>query len=203
MMAELLAHVLAKAVVETLAPRPRLHLASRDADLSPAQDEDGLPLPMVPGNAATPTTLCAIEVCRGCCCCCCLGVGCPVCQQGSCEARVSIQAAWEASMLCPEPNAKLSGRAVPDQSGRAKPSVANCAVYVTSCYAVFCRAVPRRAKLSCWHQIYRRTSRMWSAGTQATSATSRRRRMEGILWSKSGAGLPASQVGGTHVLACR
>jgi hypothetical protein len=65
MMAELLAHVLAKAVVETLAPRPRLHLASRDADLSPAQDKDGLPLPMVPGNAATPTTLCAIEVCRG------------------------------------------------------------------------------------------------------------------------------------------
>lgn len=61
MMAELLAHVLAKAVVETLAPRPRIHLASRDADLSPAQDKDGLPLPMVPGNAATPTTLCAIE----------------------------------------------------------------------------------------------------------------------------------------------
>lgn len=26
------------------------------------QDEHGLPLPMVPGNAATPTSLCAIEV---------------------------------------------------------------------------------------------------------------------------------------------
>lgn len=27
-----------------------------------AQDEHGLPLPMIPGNAATPTSLCAIEV---------------------------------------------------------------------------------------------------------------------------------------------
>lgn len=32
-----------------------------------AQDEHGLPLPMIPGNAATPTSLCAIEV-RQCCC---------------------------------------------------------------------------------------------------------------------------------------
>ncbi|KAL4447553.1 hypothetical protein ABPG75_004772 [Micractinium tetrahymenae] len=61
MLAELLAHVLARAVVDTLSPRPRLHLARRDADLSSAQDEHGLPLPMIPGNAATPTTLCAIE----------------------------------------------------------------------------------------------------------------------------------------------
>lgn len=70
MLAELLAHVLAQAVIEVVAPRPRLHLAARDADLSAAQDDDGLPLPMIPGNAATPTTLCAIEVrralgCRG------------------------------------------------------------------------------------------------------------------------------------------
>jgi hypothetical protein len=62
MLAELLAHVLARAALEVLAPPPRLHLASRDADLSPARDADGLPLPMIPGNAATPTTLCAIEV---------------------------------------------------------------------------------------------------------------------------------------------
>lgn len=61
MMAELLAHALARAVIDTLSPRPRLHLARRDADLTPAQDEHGLPLPMIPGNAATPTTLCAIE----------------------------------------------------------------------------------------------------------------------------------------------
>jgi lysophospholipase L1-like esterase len=64
MLAELLAHVLARAVVDTLAPRPVLHLPGRTADLSPAQDEHGLPLPMVPGNAATPTSLCAIEVSR-------------------------------------------------------------------------------------------------------------------------------------------
>ena len=62
MLAELLAHVLAKAVMESLSPRPRLHLAGRDADLAPARDARGLPLPMIPGNAATPTTLCAIEV---------------------------------------------------------------------------------------------------------------------------------------------
>lgn len=61
MLAELLAHVIARAVVDTLAPRPVLHLPGRTADLSPAQDEHGLPLPMVPGNAATPTSLCAIE----------------------------------------------------------------------------------------------------------------------------------------------
>lgn len=62
MLAELLAHVLARAVMERLVPPPRLHLAGRPgADLSPAQDESGLPLPMIPGNAATPTTLCAIE----------------------------------------------------------------------------------------------------------------------------------------------
>ncbi|PSC68178.1 Acyl-coenzyme A thioesterase THEM4 isoform A [Micractinium conductrix] len=61
MLAELLAHVLAKAVMESLSPRPRLHLAGRDADLAPARDARGLPLPMIPGNAATPTTLCAIE----------------------------------------------------------------------------------------------------------------------------------------------
>ena len=65
MLAELLAHALAKAVIENLAPRPTLHLARRDADLAPAQDEHGLPLPMIPGNAATPTTLCAIEASAG------------------------------------------------------------------------------------------------------------------------------------------
>ena len=64
-LAELLSHALAKAVIENLAPRPTLHLARRDADLAPAQDEHGLPLPMIPGNAATPTTLCAIEVRAG------------------------------------------------------------------------------------------------------------------------------------------
>ena len=66
MLAELLCHVLARAVMETLAPRPALHLPGRAADLSPAQDGRGLPLPMIPGNAATPTTLCAIEVRAGC-----------------------------------------------------------------------------------------------------------------------------------------
>lgn len=37
MLAELLAHVIARAVVDTLAPRPVLHLPGRTADLSPAQ----------------------------------------------------------------------------------------------------------------------------------------------------------------------
>ncbi len=37
MLAELLAHVLARAVMDTLSPRPVLHLPGRTADLSPAQ----------------------------------------------------------------------------------------------------------------------------------------------------------------------
>lgn len=37
MLAELLAHVLARAVIDTLAPRPVLHLPGRAADLAPAQ----------------------------------------------------------------------------------------------------------------------------------------------------------------------
>lgn len=65
-MAELLCHVLSRAVLEVLAPPPVLHMPRRDADLSPAEDEAGLPLPMIPGNAATPTTLCAIEVSHCC-----------------------------------------------------------------------------------------------------------------------------------------
>ena len=64
MLAELLAHVLSRAVLDRLAPRPRLHLpaaARRGVGLSGAEDEAGLPPPMIPGNAAAPTTLCAID----------------------------------------------------------------------------------------------------------------------------------------------
>lgn len=41
MLAELLAHVLARAVMETLAPRPALHLPRRDADMSRALVRSG------------------------------------------------------------------------------------------------------------------------------------------------------------------
>lgn len=64
MLAELLAHVLARAVLDRVSPRPRLHLpaaARRGVDLSEVQDDAGLPPPMIPGNAAAPTTLCAID----------------------------------------------------------------------------------------------------------------------------------------------
>ena len=62
MLAELLAHVVSKAVMEVVAPRPRTHLARRRADMSRAMDGRGLPLPMIPGNTVAPTSLCAIEV---------------------------------------------------------------------------------------------------------------------------------------------
>ena len=66
MLGELLAHVLARAVLDVLEPRPRTHLAGRPAFAAglprAGSTRSLLPQPMIPGNTAEPTSLCAIEV---------------------------------------------------------------------------------------------------------------------------------------------
>ncbi|KAL4421416.1 hypothetical protein ABPG75_010707 [Micractinium tetrahymenae] len=61
-LAELLASALSRAVLEVLSPRPSPQLGAQGGGRAAATlGRDGLPPPMVPGNLAVPTSLCAIE----------------------------------------------------------------------------------------------------------------------------------------------
>lgn len=62
-LAELLASALSRAVLEVLSPSPTPQLGGQGSERAGvALGPDGLPPPMVPGNMAVPTSLCAIEV---------------------------------------------------------------------------------------------------------------------------------------------
>ncbi len=62
-LAELLASALSRAVLEVLSPSPSPQLGGQGSERAGvALGPDGLPPPMVPGNMAVPTSLCAIEV---------------------------------------------------------------------------------------------------------------------------------------------